>query len=357
MIPLKQLKVGHSILFADSCPFPELRSQRCPVLQQRDYRFGADRVTSYQFGVTHDSPIYSIAVAEDADGHYLAISRQLSETEQDQWFGRDALSFFTEPSTAKTIRCKADLMIDGAWAGNRYMKMVDWVEGVLLSKAGSESAFHYNLLVNETGEKALEIEHYDMLGHNNVYVTVYRPIEDILNIAEAIPHIPAPQAAAPVKKPEPEIKPYIPPALPKARPDFRRVSEEAIHIAAMPAATPQEPATIAPEAPPLPSFLMSREQQYLSLDEVIPPEPARIRCGLLPAKALIDVAHQRGVRVRDVLRDLLGLESALSEEVIFELPLTEKDYQQLAQRYRVRADARDEITQRLQEELRKKLLS
>ena len=369
MIPLTQLKVGYSILFADGCPFAELRSQRCPISGQRQYRFGADSVTSYQFGRPGEEAIYSIAVAEDADGHYLALSRQLTEAEQDQWFGRDALSFFTEPSTAKTIRCKADRATEGAWAGERYVKIVDWVDGTLLGKAGSESAFHYNLLINETGEKAIEIEHYDMLGHNHVYATIYRPVEDILNIAESIPHIPAP---APVAPPMPKTQPfniapahavpdakaYIPPAMPKARPDFRRVTEEAIHIAAQPA-NPAAPTPIhLPEAPPLPSFLMSRsDQQYISLDEVIPPEPVRLRMGLLPAKALIDVAHQQGVRVRDVLRDLLGLESALSEEVLFELPLTEKDYSALAQRYRIRPDARDDIRQRLQEELRSKLLS
>ncbi len=350
-LPLHLLKVGNAVMFAESCPLPQLRARKCAVRSVRTCRFGNELVKSYQL-IVEGAEEFSLAIAEDVDGHYLAISRQLDEKEQDAWFGRDALSFFTEPSTAKTIRCKIDRVIEAAWAGERYAKIVDWVPGALVGAGKAESAFHYNLLVNDTGEKALEIEHYDLVDHTNMYVTVYRPIEDILTIAEAIPNIPAPQVNRRAPEPEPEpVVTRIPP-----RPDFRRASEEAIHIAPTAVAMP-EPVATRNEAP-LPSFLMSREnEQYISLDEVIPPEPERVRCSTRAAKALIDVSLERGVRVRDVLRDLLGLESAMSEEVIFELPLTEKDYRVLAQRYKIRVDHRDEIRTRLQEELRRKLFS
>lgn len=349
-VPLHQLKIGNAIMFAESCPLPQLRARKCAIRAIRTVRFGTERIRNYQLNV-EGAENFSIAIAEDADGHYLAISRQLDEHEQDAWFGRDALGFFMEPSTAKTIRCKIDRVIETAWAAERYIKSVDWVDGAFITDAKNESPFHYNLLVNETGEKALEIEHYDATAHNNVFITVYRPIEDILTIAEAIPHIPAPapkQAAVSVVEELP-VRP---------RPDFRRASEESIHV--LPTVDEEPRRLPMMDETPLPSFLVKRPDEpmaYLSLDEVIPPEPERVRCSVRAAKALIDVSMERGVRVRDVLRDLLGLESALSEEVIFELPLTEKDYRALAQRYKMRADARDEIRQRLQEELRKKLLS
>lgn len=353
-LPLHQLKPGNAIMFSESCPLPQLRARKCPVQSVRTYRFGQETVKSYQFTADGTQP-FSLAIAEDADGHYLAISRQLNGPEQDQWFGRDALSFFTEPSTAKTIRCKADRVIEGAWMGERYGKIVDWVEGALVN-GKSESAFHYNLLVNDTGEKALEIEHYDAVGHTNVFVTVYRPVEDILTIAEAIPQIPVPE----LRRPEPAREPVSARMAP--RPDFRRMSEEQIHIAPTPVPEPEPelaaPAVPAVEETPLPSFLLSRSnEQYLSLDEVIPPETERVRVSTRAAKALIDVSLERGVRVRDVLRELLGLESALSDDVIFELPLTERDYRMLAQRYKLRPDHTDEIRARLQDDLRKKLLS
>ena len=353
-LPLHQIKVGNAIMFAESCPLPQLRARKCPVRGIRIYRFGKDIVKSYQFSV-EGADNFSMAIAEDADGHYLAISRQLDESEQDQWFGRDALGFFMEESTAKTIRCKIDRVIEAAWAGERYIKSVDWIPGALLGEGKNESAFHYNLLVNETGEKALEIEHYDMVDHSNVFITVYRPIDDILTIAEAIPSIPMPHQNR--RAPSPAPAPIVQETIQKQRPDFRRVSEESIYIPASPPMV-QVATTPVMEETPLPSFLMSREnEQYISLDEIIPPEPERVRCSTRAAKAIIDVSLERGVRVRDVLRDLLGLESAMSEEVIFELPLTDKDYRTLAQRYKLRTDSREEIRARLQEELRKKLLS
>lgn len=353
-LPVDQLRPGTGILFAESCPLPELRARQAIVRGLRHYRFGTDNVTSYQLTVD-GSERFSLAVAEDTDGHYLAISRQLSDKEQDIWFGRDALSFFMEPSTAKTIRCKADRAIEGAWAADRYVKSVDWLAGQVVGAPRGESEFRYNLLVNETGEKAFEVEHFEATGLSQVQVTVYRPIEDILTITPNV-GVPARKPTLVSPAPEPEAPTALPP---RSRPDFRRASDEPIHVPAAAAEPTEEPPLFAEEQPPLPSFLTTREGNapYLSLDEVLGPEPERIRCSLRTAKALIDVSLERGVRVRDVLRDILGLESAATEEVMFELPLSDRDYRQLAQRYKVRPDHRDEIRARLQDELRRKLLS
>jgi hypothetical protein len=105
----------------------------------------------------------------------------------------------------------------------------------------------------------------------------------------------------------------------------------------------------------LPAFLTARDGDYLSLDEVLPPEPERIRVGLHIARQLIERAATRQVRVRDLLREMLGLQSAFAEEVIFELPLSDADYRTLAMRYKLRPDHRAEIRARLEEELRKQL--
>ena len=353
-LPLDQLRPGSGVLFAEACPLPELRARQAVVRGMRNYRFGTDHVTSYQLSLDGNER-FSLAVAEDADGHYLALSRQLDAREQDIWFGRDALGFFMEPSTAKTIRCKADRSKEGAWAAERYIKSVDWIAGQVVGAPRNETDFRYNLLVNETGEKALEIEHNEQSGHSLVQVTVYRPIDDIVTLTQNVaipPRKPTLVTPEPVVEAEPETV-SLPP---RQRPDFRRASEDPIHVP--PAVAEEEPPLFA-EEPPLPSFLTSREGNapYLSLDEVIGPEPERVRCSLRTAKALIDVSLERGVRVRDVLRDVLGLESAMAEEAIFELPLSDRDYRQLAQRFRVRPDHRDEIRARLQDELRRKLLS
>lgn len=373
-LKLNALGPGSVITFSASCPLPQLARSRAIVTQVRTYRFGDDLNISYALEISGDNH-FSLTVAEDEQGFYLALSRELDAQEQDVWFGRDALSFFTEASTAKTLRCKADLATEGDWAAARYVKSVDWVKGsVLLGRTGAAQLgrqvkqFHYNLLVNEAGDKALEIEHEDSSGDNRIMVTVYRPVEDIASIHEPragaeLPELPMAAAAAPqpvLVTPEPveEAPLFVAENPMRHRPDFRRSSEaEPIHIAREESkAQPALDAILDSGMKPLPSFLTTRENNYLSLDEVIPPETDRVRCDLRSAKAMIDLAIARNVRVRDIMREMIGLDSALNEEVIFELPLSDADYRQLAMRYRVRPDHRDEIRRRLQQELAERLI-
>lgn len=360
---LSGIAVGQAIRFKPSCPLAPLAGNSAYVLAVRQYRFGDDTLESYQLQVGRFKHFF-LTIAEDAQGQYLSLSRALSETEQDRWFGRDALGFFMEPSTAKTIRCKADMATDGDWAAERYVKTVDWIEGSVTHAGGGHArSFHYNLLVNESGEKALEIEHDDQSGENRVFVTVYRPAQDIAAV-EAVTAIAEPAAApilSAVPKAElpPEVAEEVPlfrePVLsgaPKQRPDFRR-NDEPVGEIRIPRTTFTPNAV--EEGVSLPSFLTTRDANYLSLDEVIPPEPERVRVGLGAARNLIERAMSRNVRVRDVLRDMLGLESALAEEVIFELPLSDEDYRTLAMRYKLRPDHRAEIRARLEDELKRQL--
>lgn len=374
---LTNLGPGSVIGFTALCPLPQLAGRKATITQVRTYRFGEDITTSYAMRVD-EADGFSLTVAEDAEGYYLAVSRELSAAEQDSWFGRDALSFFTEASTAKTIRCKIDLQLEGDWAAARYSKSVDWVAGaVMVGRIGQASMggrqvrnFHYNLLTNESGDRALEIEHDDATGENRILVTVYRPVDDIGTIAELPSHVPLPEPIT--HNPDPKTPANDDGPLPIAaaepplftsepkRTDFRRlnvVQPEAIHVAREEVkAQPAMEAIMEAGMPPLPSFLTKSENNYLSLDEVIPPETDRVRCDLRSAKAMIDLALARGVRVRDVMREVVGLDSMLNDEVIFELPLSDADYRQLAMRYKLRPDHRDEIRRRLQLELAERLI-
>jgi hypothetical protein len=346
--------VGKVIRFATRCPLAPLSAADAVVIAARQYRFGADVMKSYQLQVG-EATHYYLTIAQDDQGEYLGISRLLNEAEQETWFGRDALGFFTEASTAKSIRCKADLQHEG-----------EWVEGSIAPVESPRLArtIHYSLLVNEVADKALEIEHEDSSGENRFFITVYRPIEDIASVDVPEPVAPVP---APVSVPMPpktvaanddvplfrEPAFTSPPAQPKQRMDFRRIEETSVQIHIE--RTPPSLNASDDEPTDLPAFLLNREGNYLSLDHVIPPEAERVRVGIGAAQGLIEVALRKNVRVRDVLRDMLGLESAMADEVIFELPLTDEDYRTLAMRYKLRPDHRVEIRSRLEEELRKKL--
>ena len=370
MPALADLAVGKTLRFSQTCTLPELVDATATVVAVRHYRFGDDAMHRFQLNVAGQKHYY-LTVAEDDQGQYLGISRLLSELEQDSWFGRDALSFFTEASSAKSIRCKADLMVEDAWAASRYVKTVDWVSGSVSAHESMRMAqpIHYSLLVNEAGDKALEIEHEDTSGDNRFYITVYRPVHDIASVdAPRAATVPTPAPTTVTNTPaavipanddvplfrEPVlIQPQAPAPQPKQRLDFRRLGEDSapIHIERT---APSDIMLDEPERE-LPAFLLAREGDYLSLDQIIPPEAERVRVGLGAAHTLVTQALSKNVRVRDVLRDMVGLHCALSEEVIFEMPLSDEDYRTLAMRYKLRPDHRIEIRARLEDELRVKL--
>lgn len=363
-VDLSGLKLGQTIYFNATCPLEPLSGNGAEVVAARQYRFGADIIDSFQLSVNGQKH-YFLTVAEDDQGQYLSISRSLSDVEQDIWFGRDALSFFTEASSAKSIRCKADMAKESEWAAERYTKSVDWVEGTLAPAESPRLArsFHYNLLVNLEGDKALEIEHDDVSDENRVFITVYRPIEDISSV-ETKKREPLMEPVLVSNQDKETPAPEVPlfkepvfsstPAQPKQRQDFRRLEQDntlPIHIER----TPQEVVNAFELPSDLPSFLLQQAEEYVSLEEIMAPETERVRVAAGAAYVLLNHALRKNVRVRDVLRDMLGLQSALSEEVIFEMPLTEEDYHTLAMRYKLRPDHKVEIRSRLEEELRQKL--
>ena len=366
-VNMADLLVGNQVHFREDCPLSMVGGKIARITATRDYRFADDHIRSFELTFASKRRIY-LTVASDAQGHYLSIARPLNATEQDEWFGRDALSFFTEPSSAKSIRCKADFAREGEWVGERYSKTVDWLMGsVKLDSARHAQEIHYSLLVNEAGDRALEIECPVIPDDPLFFVTIYRPMEDIERIVAAEEIAPPITTASPAivaandDVPPPQPEPSLMSAAPKQRMDFRRLepSNEMLHVA-RPVRTASPP-LVADDSEPeraLPSFLLRREpEDYLALDQVIAPEPERVRLGLQAAQSLIAAAITRQVRIRDVLREMVGLTSALSDEVMVELPLSDADYRQLAMRYKLRPDHRIEIRARLEEELRDALLN
>ncbi|MBN8543097.1 MAG: hypothetical protein J0M34_02410 [Alphaproteobacteria bacterium] len=378
-IPLTKLETGSALEFSNDTLIPELRGKKASIQAVRTYRFGETTTVSYILTVDAvDSLI--LTIAQDDQGYYLGMSRELSPEEQHQWFDRDALSFFTELSSAKTLKAKVTDAQFPNWVAPKYVKTIEFMDGTLTQGRLSTSDaarktqnIQYSLLVNDAGDKAVEIEVYPELKTHRVYVTVYRPAEDIKLLSQPIPMIPAPTTSAPkvpVKAIEPAAAPktvVTPAPKPVAqeekptpqRPDFRRLNmADHAPVIKRPAAVKVIDEDL--EASPVPAFLTAEPKpvtrsKYLTLDEVLPPEIERVRCDMATAKLLIDTSMKRGVRVRDILRMMTGLQAPAHDEVLFEMPLSDEDYKQLAQRYQLKPDMRAEIRSRMMDELQKKL--
>lgn len=373
---LLSLGRGALITFAPSMPIRELAGQEARVVSVRSYRFGPDNTISYSLSI-NGSFGYHLTAVRDEQGIYLGISRELPQREWAEWFDVDALDFFLTPSSARILKLLANARVSPEWSAPRYNKVLEAVKGELHDGIpGPDDVVHaqaveYTLLASDSGEKAIEIERLTEKQTSRLYATVYRPQEDIIAIEiadegaqeeEPAPQ-PMPEVTVVVATPEPEAiqEDMAPLAVlaPKqgARPDFRRLSPVPV-----PAPAVAEDPVLEDEVPALPSFLLEpktaekAKKRYLSLDDVIAPEPERLRCDMLTAKALILEASARAIPVREVVRDLLGLPLQVKEEVMFDLPLSESDYKELAMRYQLKASHKQEIRERLVEELRQKVL-
>lgn len=369
---LLALALDSLVTFSHSVPLPELAGKEARVVSMRSYTFGPDNTVSYSLSV-NGAFGYHLTVIEDEQGVYLGISRELPRREWEEWFDLDALDFFLSPSSARILKLRPGSKASSAWSAPRYNKVLEAVEGKLHDGIpGPDNQMHaqkveYSLLASDNGEKSIEIERLTEKQTARLYATIYRPQEDIISVEEALPYEAEPEPELPkspaavvydiaqltVEDAEEAMAPLSVLA-PKQgpRPDFRRRSFD-----------PIEPSVPEDVVPKLPSFLLEPKKEpvpapksrYISLDDIIGPEPERLRCDIVTGRMLIQEALARSMPVREVVRALLGMRLEIKDEVLFDLPLSENDYKDMALRYHLKPTQREEIRARLAEELRERL--
>lgn len=374
--PLKRIAVGGFVHFVPSMPIQALAGAKVKVVALRHYHFGAESTTTFTLRAAN-SAIYHLTVAEDEQGLYLGIAREIPRSEWGDWFDLDALDFFITPSSARTLKLLADAKAPVAWSAKKYVKMIDELHGELKEYEptggnGRMQRISYSLLASEEGDKAIEIERLPERDMVRLYTTLYRPQEDVIDVLEASSE---PESEVPVTSPEPQLlkisealkaaeealreEPLTAQAShsfsPKqgARPDFRRLQP-----------VQKDGREVIPEPLPLPSFLLepqhvnhipvSAPEEY-TLADVMAPETTQLRCDIATARALMSHAADKKLTVRDAVRGLLGLSVDVRDEVIFEVPLSDEDYKELAMRYQLKASRREEIQSRMIQDLRARM--
>lgn len=380
--PLRAITVGQRLVFSEHTPIQALAGNEAKVVAVRSYHFGAETTVTYTLRAVSNA-IYHLTVAEDAQGLYLGIARELPRSEWNDWFDLDALDFFITPSSARTLKLLANAKAPVAWSAPRYQKMIDALEGELkeadpVSNSERSQSITYTLLASDEGDKAIEIERLHSRDMVRLYATLYRPEEDVIDVLEALPAsaeiLTLETLAEPVPSAEPELQKIAdalkaaeealrdentPAFMPKqgARPDFRRLVP-----------VQKDGREVIPEPLPLPSFLLEpqtvaqvpavqpeQEMVAYTLADVMAPETTQIRCDMVTARALIEQAARRNLAVKDMVRGLLGLSLDVRDEVIFEVPLSDEDYKELAMRYQLKASRREDIQARMLQEIRARM--
>lgn len=186
--PLMSMRCGNVLQFSSEIGIPALSGKYARIHAIRRYQFPKDMHYTYVL-LIEDVLKFFLTVAKDQDGVYLAISRELAKTEWNEWFDKDALDFFLTPTSARTLKLHKQATAPAAWSAPRYSKVIDALEGdVAEGKAGQQDQFQreekllYTLLVNENGDKAIEIESLPEKKITRIFATLYRPASDIVDI-------------------------------------------------------------------------------------------------------------------------------------------------------------------------------
>ena len=271
------------------------------------YDFGHSRFSSHILQSDKGKMICQLIVANnESEGSYLALSRHLTKDELFSICSEEDIELFKNTENMTQLFVRENIRGFEGWLSMRYSKKISGVRGT--RRIGEvDRIFDYTLLVNDDNSRAIEIEHY-LGGQCDVYVTVYRPVTDLVNLA--FPIIRKPQAGT--EKTEPKLEPEVAAMVVKKQ-SIEQVLDE--------------------EAP------FKNNKSNLESD--------KLSCDMKLAAKIIDEAVANDMRLADVVRRVIGLRVNPSEQVSFDFPLSSDEYRMLGERYNLPADSHDAIQARI----------
>lgn len=410
----EQIAVGALLQFG-ATPQALLSGRKLRVGEVRTYRFGEVEYASFTLRQEREADLYLI-LAEAEGERYLAISRKLSLEERAALFPDQPLEILMDEPIVKSITCNDTLAEYRGWLAGQYRRALPVVEGRLIpgnwlgtplsaAVVGMRS-LRYCLWTNATGEYAVELEQYDN-GATDVYVTVYRPASDIVQVmlpprqspslerqqqreqdaarrsreekeadvlrshmerqtarSAEILRVPAFEQAASARAELAEALPAMPrltipepvdealddtpeEAPEEALPALQSASEPAMEVAAdLPSSHSYMPTVTQDESPRAEAAPVSRP----AIAAAVAAEHL-VACRMEVAASLIDEAMRNHFSLEQVARRVLGLPAASGERVYVPLSLSAGERTILAERYGVDAQDIAALHEQIAEEL------
>lgn len=325
------LREGASIRFG-IMPSPDLSAKEYKVKGAARYAFGDTSFIAHSLVEIEGQTLQLIIAEGGARETYLAISRPLQPRDIDRLFAEEDAKRIYQKDLPRRLYARENTPGLREWVTMQYRCQLMGMKGKK-EENGKTTDFEYALFVNDGNSKAIEFE-YAADGRLQVYVTLYRPLSDVVNVK----HAPKPLPPVEVKKPEPVV------AAPKA--------EVVPHPAISKKKEKEKEARVHEKGP-----LLSKKEKPLELTEEAKPlqikeETEKFSCDIKVAARLIDEAVRNNLPLADVVRKILGLKLDVNEKVTFALPLSKEDYRTLALRYQVEPTDHPAIFHHIGEEIK-----
>lgn len=338
----------------------ELSGQKLAIGENILYQFGSGRFIAHQL-YDEGKPVCQMIVASAGGNQvYLALSRPLTEREISYLLAEDEYTALPDLGQFAKLYVREHTPGVKDWVTMQYQRRIGNIRGQKTTREGTRT-FQYFLFVNDTNDKALEIEWFDD-GAYEMYATLYRPVSDIVQVHQdrrpAMRERPA--EAAPVTRPEPRLAavsadlPSMEAVAPEETPsaEIIELPQPRREVAFIP--EPIEPLQEAShEVETLPEFYPEVEAPFIENAAQADPVPddGSLSCNIRVAAKIIDEALRNDMMLGDIVRRVLGLPVAASETVSFHVPLTDQDYHILAERFGVPPEDRDTIRDLIVEDL------
>jgi hypothetical protein len=370
---IEKIAKGDRISFK-AVPQPELSNVECVVGEPVTYHFGSTQLTSFPLFTSEFTLICHMIVAKvKGASPYLALSKKVEERNYRHLCTEDDFQRLVDADYPPHLYVRKHGANMQDWMHFHYTCTIKNARGTKIISDNDVKNFAYTLFVAKDEHKALEIERYPS-GHFTMYATIFLSLKHVQEIKHLRTMPLAPVFSQKLSKAESDIRNTT--AQPKLHSDYE-LKPEPLEA--------QEAASLTPEdsnsaqifalhsarnvklkgALPTAVLLnndvlttaMQRATSHSATQEVVvkpqatPTEKTSLPCSLHMASKLIDEAIRNEMRVTDVIRKALGLETVIKDYIHFDMQLSDADYEVLAKRFDIAASNKEKIHQLIMEEL------
>ncbi len=374
---VEKISAGDRIFFR-TVEQPEISNKECVVGAPVIYHFASTQLTSFPlFDLEFNLLCHMIVAKVKGANPYLALSKKVNPVHYKNLCTDDDFQQLVQAKYPDHLYVRKHGANMQNWMHFHYSCSIKDATGTKIFSENDVKSFSYSLYVAKDEHKALELERYPN-GHFSMYATVFVPLKYVQEIKHVRTSSLSPTFSSRLKVPKdvfvdelPEPKIPSEPTLDSTKellndtlqkePDenssaqiFSLPSARNVMISgALPTATMMQPTDALSTA----MQQADKKEQAQQVQPAAATTPAAqekktaMPCNLHMASKLIDEAIRNEMRVTDVIRKALGLETVVKDHIHFDLQLSNRDYEVLADRFDVPISDKETIHRLMMEEI------